>query len=1474
MAVKTRDTTWSYPLVNVTSDLSVPKTSVAKGLFPSLKGVDGSLRGGVRPFPGMRTVHELDYANYSQSGYDITNNAGVSTPYSATNSVVTDFFPVSVVRTSSDSNRNPYQIQAFVYRVKKAVAGTDDQRAEVFIDYIDIKRADTASGGHNTNNLYTPADHEDASDTGNLLMYNLTGDQIDAPMDVKVFGKLIYVFVEGRMPAVAYFDDKAFNDANYKGLIVRGVTEVTGANGGEATNFRGFTGPGIRPQLFAQEAGSDFGTIGTDALSTTSFPSTQNELSPPGVGQVVITNKSPDESDLFAGGSPGTFTNPISPTPSVSRISQDVFQASGVSANLTSAVSGTNFSQTTADAKNRYFAVVGVYSHNAVPTITDVVLSDSSGGVLASTTGTTLVNLTKNKHDDGSGNLGAESATIGKKFRVYSIPGGSNNITFTDKRIKVTGSFGVCTISVFKASNVSNAADSGAFSMIRGSLQAADNSWVAECPAESTVTTSVEGVGGNVSNIRNGIHCFASFGIATDASPDIDDFDDGGQGFVQKANLDTSLSTYHTTSSEHLHFSLSALTKTQLASAGVTGTLIKGQHGFDEAIDQFVKHPADAAAGTTILGLRFSIGGQIFTFPDAVDSTDLSQCPGFVTGFRIRELTPGNQAELVPQEVRLNWEGFYASGENVGDSQENIVFDLYWQHDDDDGTVERVAEGLTSPTFDPGTLYSNGTLPAGKRFRWAVVARNTACNNDLFSTELSDGTTVAHAFVLSNIFEFTTIPAQEARRLDGGDYTFAYQLVDTRTGRKSQISTVTRVGADAFPLTVVKQDTVSGIELPTNAGQIQLDVDSARDVAKHRPRYAAMEIAYDNSEYDQAVFYRSLRLPPNDRNFRSALLLVDGMVTLSTIQTTKNNAAPFRDSDQTNDSSVFKHAVYYYRLQDRALAVSSGYFESFNHDEKIPKAGSAELLGNTMLLSSITNDGDSSGSSIRSFPNDPYRGVSEARYSSVGSYGMEMFPPQNVFIPPDPSNEIKRLIRVGPNIIGLSDDRMYIIRREGQIIIFREMHEGLTGVSSPSGAAVVGNQLFVVTSKGIKIIGSQGSLDAMNVMDDLIKSRWVSSLENVKLAYDPFTSCLFFLNTVDPTVALNAQTSEYAAESAVVWFETSSLTELKDMPFTDVKQGVIPNGETFDTTGTSGYSMNTESPTAKRAMFLQNHPKFADAPAGWKPKIMVMNHDRARKACSDAGSQESFTRRTMFDIRGTTRFTKSSASHSAGITSIGLSGTPLSNSATQASLVGAKIYITEDTNAANVGKSFYILDTNSGGTPSNNTIRVLGDTGTTFTRFVVSPVFVEVVGHALGLSGADSQLFELQERHIVKQASELVCTFVDVEGDASTDSSNKDDFFRGVVFSGNDETPVVSDVPVDPSGTQVKSVTNLESLHPAAFNASGGESDSFTGKQGPQGVALTVGFQTFCPDLDYRAISMQCEGRILGTQTTGRYSPS
>ena len=352
----------------------------------------------------------------------------------------------------------------------------------------------------------------------------------------------------------------------------------------------------------------------------------------------------------------------------------------------------------------------------------------------------------------------------------------------------------------------------------------------------------------------------------------------------------------------------------------------------------------------------------------------------------------------VGQESRLKWEGFYASGTGPGDSQDDIVFDVYWQHDDDSGTLERVAEGLQVTEFDPGTLYSDGTLPKGNRFRWAVVARYTTCDNSSYSTILTDGTTVNHTYVRSDIFQFVTVSGQDARKIDGGEYTFAYKLVDSKTGRESQISTIARVGVDQFPLEIKVEDTATNILLGDPGTPLQEDCDLAKDVASYVPRYAAIELAYDSTEYDRAVFYRSIRIPPEAPSFSSAVLLVDAIVDLSTIQTTKNDAAPFRDADQSSDFSKFMHAVYYYSLQDRALALSSGYFSSFNFDESMPKAGTAEILGNTMILSQIKSDGASSASTIRSFPNDPYRGVAESRYSSVSTYGMEQYPPQNTFI--------------------------------------------------------------------------------------------------------------------------------------------------------------------------------------------------------------------------------------------------------------------------------------------------------------------------------------------------------------------------------------------------------------------------------------------------------------------------------------------
>lgn len=50
---------WTYPLVGVSARKTLPRVSADRGTAFELTGVDGSLRGGLRPFPGFLRAHDL-----------------------------------------------------------------------------------------------------------------------------------------------------------------------------------------------------------------------------------------------------------------------------------------------------------------------------------------------------------------------------------------------------------------------------------------------------------------------------------------------------------------------------------------------------------------------------------------------------------------------------------------------------------------------------------------------------------------------------------------------------------------------------------------------------------------------------------------------------------------------------------------------------------------------------------------------------------------------------------------------------------------------------------------------------------------------------------------------------------------------------------------------------------------------------------------------------------------------------------------------------------------------------------------------------------------------------------------------------------------------------------------------------------------------------------------------------------------------
>ena len=116
--------------------------------------------------------------------------------------------------------------------------------------------------------------------------------------------------------------------------------------------------------------------------------------------------------------------------------------------------------------------------------------------------------------------------------------------------------------------------------------------------------------------------------------------------------------------------------------------------------------------------------------------------------------------------------------------------------------------------------------------------------------------------------------------------------------------------------------------------------------------------------------------------------------------------------------------------------------------------------------------------------------------------------------------------------------------------------------------------------------------------------------------------------------------------------------------------------------------------------------------------------------------------------------------------------------------------------------------------------------------------------------------------HIGRTIDSIGSYFSSVSGAAFTDSvDTKDCFYKGLVFEGDSETSSSSSIPVDLSGDYIRSIVEGESTYWAGFET-----------HGVRGVAVSPGIEVFCPDLDFRLLSVIIEGKIISTFRTERPS--
>lgn len=779
-----------------------------------------------------------------------------------------------------------------------------------------------------------------------------------------------------------------------------------------------------------------------------------------------------------------------------------------------------------------------------------------------------------------------------------------------------------------------------------------------------------------------------------------------------------------------------------------------------------------------------------------------------VSGVVTQLLSPANKQTGVSVTPRLDWTTYYTSGAAVN---ANVTWLVYMVEDGkgqlNASQLATLPGGLTTTSFEPASLFPQGRLAYGKKYLWKVAARRTDCTG--FYEE-------------SPVGSFTTENRFQARKFEPGDYSFGYVLVDSKTGRRSAFSEVGQVRSEDF--TVVR-------------------TQNGNNISVKQDQYIGIEIVYDSAKYDTMYVYRSVKIQDAGGTLMAGIPLLDAVITLEDYWTCRNGSGRQFDPLSTTN----RHSMYFYELEDKQLVYQSPYVDRSVFDEKMPYAGAAAFCQNVLVTSKILAPAASSSEVSR--PEDVMRGLGEMRWSSLMEMSPELFPPFNRYNPTIPSNEVVAFAKVGSNLLGLSGDRVYHVRRNGPSLRITEMHEGY-GVVNPNAVDSVGSAAFFVTGHGLNSVDTQGQLDEIRNLNAVVVREWKSDLRSVRLAHDPFLNALFVHNPVQE-------------ECYVLWFGTGRTTKVADATFDLACQGPWP------TDWLSG--ANDGNALTRRALFLMNNPDLrlvgTGVTATASPAVYVVDETGGRTVTGASAAWNGARRITTLDFAGDSRFA-ASADWDAVNLCVPISagtGTVVATDAWK----GCYVYLVHSVhNPQNVGRKFRaVYNTATQVFPASFTGP---NAWLTATRagdvFVVSPIVFEWGGHPVGLVDPQGMQFSNADFFRMKVVSSIGAAFSDVSGPPlanGTVGSYNLAAFRGLVWRGTQEAPYAEAETIDTEGNHYASVQDHEGLVYAAFGSDGSD-----GRYGVKGTSLTPGIRILCPDLDFRLLGCIVRGTITSVERT------
>ncbi len=681
-----------------------------------------------------------------------------------------------------------------------------------------------------------------------------------------------------------------------------------------------------------------------------------------------------------------------------------------------------------------------------------------------------------------------------------------------------------------------------------------------------------------------------------------------------------------------------------------------------------------------------------------------------------------------------------------------------------------------------------------------------------------------------------------------GDYSFAYYLHDSHTGRRT-------------PLSKIAQRSQDGPSI-TNGDHVRITTE------------------IDTNKFDQIYLFRSVKMQSVGSTYSGSILHLDTIYDIGdAVADTNAEYVGIEEQDTSNNSDLtypsgVKIFKVVYRLDDIALSMQDIYLDRITCDEKMPFVGAATAFDGSL----ITSDPEGETNTLATDLDQRIRDIGEIRWSSLTERSPELFPINNKYTPDVFQNRVIRLARAGDFAIGFSKDRIYHIRRNGIYLKIEDLHSGF-GLAGINAFATAGPVVYFVTSKGLKAIANNGQLDDVKALDNLLLEDWYADMASLRMSYDSFASCLFIHNPVKE-------------QTVCMWFSTGRVTEIHDTCFDDIRSGIWPKDYTRNSYDNTSPTPTTSTDMVERGFFLQNHPSpgsIGSIPTGWRPRVYVLDVDRDKVQVNSTDISVGGTCIRTLDFGGDSIFTVKSINESnqpftdvtlkSGLAQKELGGEATGgNTATNSTdLVGAYVYVISSTDKTRVGDKFQILK----GTGGDVTKEGNYSTGQAVLRchvgssahdliegdvLALSPMFFRYVGGALPMVRTkDEKIITSFDLFQNKQLSSVGCHFSDVSGGVSGYK-----FFRGLAYNTLSDSPAVSAFPADFAGSIIgDSIKDGESSDYAAFTVSG---LSTTGRHGIQDSALNPGIEIFCPDLDYKLMAMICRGRTTSTDTTERNS--